>query len=440
MKSANLSPESTRAARLLHVAGGLSTLAYATLAIASHLQPERLVWVLFSCMGMAWFTTLAAASVARNLSPATPLRWILAYGLLFRTIGFFAHPILEDDFYRFLWDGRMFALTGTPYGVAPSEFFGDPALNERFESILNQVNHPQIPTLYSPVSEVAFLASYWIAPGALWALKLVLIGAELGAFAAVRRWLTPAATVLWFWCPLLVQETAFSAHPDALGLVAMTGALAAARVGRATIAGVLLGLAVGARPFAVFLLPFLLSSGWRHTLAGFIGAFALLHAPFLGGNAGPWAGLGTFATTWEFNSAAFALLQVAVGAGPAKLIGAMIFGAGYVVVVWRWWRTGAEHETPPGDLCFGLLFLVSPVINPWYLQWLVPFVAVRPRTWTIGFLVMVTLSYATFQNLDPGSDLGFNHPNWVRPVEFGAIALAGLTPWIWRRWRLRRGS
>jgi len=433
-------PQSTRAERLLHVAGILSSLAYAMLAIASRLQPERLVWVLVSCMGMVWFTALAAAGVVRNLSAATPFRWILAYGLLFRTIGFLGEPIFEDDFYRFLWDGRMFAVAGSPYGSAPSELFGDPGLNERFESILNQVNHPQIPTLYGPVFEFAFLASYWIAPGELWALKLILIGAELGAFAALRRWLTPWAAVFWFWCPLLIQETAFSAHPDALGLVAMAGAVASARVGRTTMAGVLMGLAVGARPFAALLLPFLLPSGWRRILAGFIGALTLLHAPFLGGNAGPWAGLGTFATTWEFNSAAFAVLQVAFGAGPAKVIGAIIFGAGYLVMLRRWWRTGTEHETPPGDLCFGLLFLVSPVINPWYLQWLVPFVAVQPRTWTIAFLMMVTLSYATFQNLNPVSDLGFNHPYWVRPVEFGVIALASLTPWLWRRWRLRRES
>jgi hypothetical protein len=440
MKPATCSSESARTARRLHVAGALSTFAYAALAIASHLQPERLVWVLLFCMGMVWFIALAAAGAVGNLSAVRPIRWILAYGLLFRAIGFFGQPIFEDDFYRFLWDGRMFAVNGTPYGVAPSESFGDPALDERFESILNQVNHPQIPTLYGPVFQFVFLASYWMAPGALWALKLILIGAELGAFAVLRRWLTPAATLLWLWCPLVIQETAFSAHPDALGLVAMTGALASARVGRASFAGVLMGVAVGARPFAVLLLPFLLSSGWRRTLAGFIGAIALLHAPFLVGNAGPWGGLGTFAMTWEFNSAAFAVLQVAFGAGPAKLIGAMIFGASYLMILRRWWPTDAEYKMPPGDLCFGLLFLVSPVINPWYLQWLVPFVAVRPRAWTITFLMMVTLSYATFQNLDPLSDLGFHHPNWVRPVEFGAIALAGLTPWIWRRWRLRRGS
>ena len=94
---------------------------------------------------------------------------------------------------------------------------------------MKQVNHPQIPTLYGPVFEFAFLVSYWIAPGELWALKLVPIGAELGAFAALGRWLKPAATVLWLWCPLFIQQTAFSAHPDALGLVAMTGALASTR-------------------------------------------------------------------------------------------------------------------------------------------------------------------------------------------------------------------
>src|SRR5690606_20873583 len=136
-------------------------------------------------MGVAWTGTLIAARAAGKSSAF--LRVVWSYGILFRAIGFVSPPVLEDDFYRFLWDGRMFAISGTPYGKAPADFFEEPGLGERFEWILNGINHAELPTVYGPVCELAFLAAYLIAPGRLWPLKLMLIVADLAAIALLRR-------------------------------------------------------------------------------------------------------------------------------------------------------------------------------------------------------------------------------------------------------------
>ena len=86
---------------------------------------------------------------------------------------------------------------------------------------------------------------------------------------------------------------------------------------------------------------------------------------------------------------------------------------------------------PPGDRLHRLLLLLAPVVNPWYLLRVLPFAAIRPRPWAWTASEVVLLSYATGlkdMNLHP-----FGHPWWVRPVEYGAIALAVAIGIVFRR-------
>ena len=72
----------------------------------------------------------------------------------------------------------------------------------------------------------------------------------------------------------------------------------------------------------------------------------------------------------------------------------------------------------------GALFLLSPVVNPWYVLWLLPFVVLRPSCWGIVAPAAVSLSYIHGHNLGDEKLLGYAHPVWVRPLEYGMIALA----------------
>ncbi len=65
-----------------------------------------------------------------------PLGRMLLWALLFRLCGLYGGPLLEDDFWRYLWDGFRFAAAGTPYGAAmPSRSSPSPGVtgfSERF--------------------------------------------------------------------------------------------------------------------------------------------------------------------------------------------------------------------------------------------------------------------------------------------------------------------
>jgi hypothetical protein len=173
----------------------------------------------------------------------------------------------------------------------------------------------------------------------------------------------------------------------------------------------------------------------------FAASFLVAYVPFwLQGTAADFAGLAEFAKDWEFNSSIYALARLASGTQAAKVICALIFFAAWVLLWWRWNKSfmspAASNRMPPGALIYGALFLTSTTVNPWYLQWLIPFVAVEPGL--IGFTAMalVSLSYVTGLNAGISALGNFEHPIWVRIVEYGGITLTAMIQgWRWNEER-----
>ncbi len=72
-------------------------------------------------------------------------------------------------------------------------------------------------------------------------------------------------------------------------------------------------------------------------------------------------------------------------------------------------------------MCCSRSFCSTPVLNPWYLVWLAPFVALAPTRRAVALLAVVPLSYATGLNLGDPTLATYGQPNWVRPIEFGIL-------------------
>lgn len=87
-------------------------------------------------------------------------------------------------------------------------------------------------------------------------------------------------------------------------------------------------------------------------------------------------------------------------------------------------QTGGQW--PRGDWLYGGFFLLSPVVNPWYLLWMLPFTALRPAAWSLAALALVSTSYLCGLHAGAAALGPYEHPAWLRPLEYGGIALAGL--------------
>ena len=240
-------PPSKNGVRLV-AAGCVTAVAWGAIAWCSHTTAAPLggmlatMFVTWTALGWAW----------RRISQSET-RAVLGFALGFRLIAFFAAPVMEDDPHRFLWDGYRFAASGDPYAEAPQARFDDATIPGDFCAVLDRINHPDVPTVYGPLTQWVFRLSHAIAPARLWPWKLILFGAEATIVALLWSGLSARGRLLLAWCPLAIFETGFNAHPDVLAIALIVAAWWLGRGAHPLAAGAAAGLAVATKVFALLL-------------------------------------------------------------------------------------------------------------------------------------------------------------------------------------------
>ncbi len=332
---------------------------------------------------------------------------VLLFALLFRLIGFFVFPILEDDFYRFLWDGRLLVEEGSPYGIPPSSFFADANLSDKFSDILGSINHPDVSTIYGPVLQWLFAVAYLVAPGELWPLKVIILFADIGVIALLLFILKLRNApfyhiILYAWSPLIIKEFIVSVHPDVIGVLLLLLGIILSFRGLAYWSAVVLALAVSAKIFAFIVVPLLLGFAVKRWLV-FIAVCVLVSIPL--GVKAAWVpdGLVVMATHWFFNAPLYSLLTLDIfmpllSFNEIKVLLLSIFSC-----IWFYFffikSLNENSLTIRGDYLFLFFFLCLPAFNAWYLVWLLPFAVIWPTRWAWVASFSIFLSYASGINL-----------------------------------------
>ncbi len=424
--------------QLIDAAGFACAVGYGVLAWLARQPGEPPLPAFFAIVGCAFALTVTVFACHGRTGKPVPVARLLLWALVFRVCGLIGGPFYEDDFFRYLWDAFRFAADGTPYGAAPEAFFVDPAVPPAFQAVLDEINHPHLATIYGPVTQLAFLLGYAVSPASVAVLQAEFILVDLLLVCLLLRLAPARAVLLYAWCPLVVKEIAFTAHPDVLCVLLLLAAVLAAGRQRLKTAAVLLGLSVGAKVIALLLVPFVLMRARAKHWAWFAATVALVYAPFVLQGGTDLATLAIFAEQWRFNAAAFGVLADVFSAEHARLV------AGVGLLAFCCWRYRVERRAgnavPRGDLLFGALLLLSPVVNPWYLVWLLPFAAIHPSAWAWMASAAVLLSYVTGLNLADVRLGAYEQPVWVRPLEYGLIALALCGDLLWPRLRRRLGN
>lgn len=406
---------------IVHIAGTMSASAYIMLAWwPSNIGPLPL-WLFYSLLGMAVTSVVFVFWQSRNtqLSPQLVLLW----AIIFRIIGLLGTPIYEDDYYRYLWDAYQFANQGTPYGIAPADFFTDDKIPLAFQGVLDGINYPDVKTIYAPSFQILFLLAYWIAPGEVWALQLLLCVADIGLIVLLLKLTTARWALLYAWSPLVIKEIAFTAHPDGFGALLLVAAVAAQQQRYWLGCVFFLALSIAAKIFALIAAPLILCRlPWRYRFycCGFVFIFYL---PFVIQGGSDIAGLVVLASEWQFNSSLYILLRQLLSPMPTKILLASVFLSFYCFYLYRHYRSTSDN-IPRLDLVYGGFFLIAPVVNAWYLLWLLPFAVVYPSLWAWTFSLVVLLSYTT--GLTGASEhlAAFQIPVWILTLEYGAVLIA----------------
>lgn len=227
---------------------------------------------------------------------------IFSFALSTRLVAVFTNPILEVDFYRYLWDGKVVAAGVSPYRYAPEQVLNSsPTEDDRLGrlkrlaiesetnfTILSRIHFESHTTIYPPVSQAVFaLSMKWLPSSTsvglhIVAMKLVLVLFDIGTMLLVL-WLlrkldvSAAWLIVYAWNPLVIKEIANSAHLDSiatffllLSIALLIGWRAAAAKTRSWLlcaSAITLAGAVGAKLFPVILLPAMAVFVARQSLA-----------------------------------------------------------------------------------------------------------------------------------------------------------------------------
>lgn len=377
-------------------------------------------------------------------------RWVppgpaaIAVSALVLRLLVWAGPVrFDDDLWRYLWDGVATLAGVSPYRFAPQavaefdreldplilgeeraaelETLAARAADPAAGALLSRINFPHLPTIYPPLSQLAFAAVALLDPGGERLWRAVAGGADLAVVLLLMQVLRALGRPVWWAAPYALHplpalEFAAAGHQDPLGIACLLAAvLALIRLRRAA-AGAWLAAAA-----AVKLFPVVLALPWARRL-GLSGAAALAAAglvlalPFaLMGLPDP-AGLAAYLGGWEFFSGPYAVL----GAG-ARLLGLdAVFpsrGTGgrfllaAVLALAAWAGRRRLQGLAGGLLGLELLLILSPVVDPWYVPWGLASGAIRGSTAWPVFALLVPVSY--FGLTSEGHPWGLRLLAWV---------------------------
>jgi len=383
----------------------------------------------FSSMGAASFIIpLAVAGIAYLLAireffstPRFPHRVIVigvVLAALWHVPFLLMSPGSDDDIRRYVWDGRVQRLGYNPYIVVPS----DPALGGLHTPETRTLNNPDVPSPYPAGAQLFFRAVTAIRES-VFALKVAFVVCDLAIVLVLLDILRSSGqgahwVLAYAWNPLLAIEVAGSGHIDIVGvLLLLVSAAALLRRWRA-VAAMSFGLAVSVKLLPIVLLPLY----WRRVrmrdaaLAAIV--VGLLYVPFFNHGRIPIGSLGTYVQRFRFNDPVFATLERVMA--PQVVAGLAVL-VGFLTAIWMR-RTAPASSADAFAWPMAASLLCAPVVYPWYLLWLLPFLRSASTVPIIIWTVSIIPTYYVWHLRTLGRP--WLVPGWIMLLEYGCVATA----------------
>ena len=234
---------------------------------------------------------------------------------------------------------------------------------------------------------------------------------------------------VYFWCPLMIKETYNSTHLDIIGISFLCGSIYFLVNSRHTLATFFLALGFLGKLYPAILFPLYIQACFEHCKKSegnpwrtpilnsllFVGVIILGYVPFMGIGLQIFDGLKAYSLYWQSNDSIFACLLFLFKNLPGDLnnitflsnslpvflskltVVCVLMG----VLIWLLLKNTSLIKDPKTFLnqffiLMALVFLLSPIQNPWYLCWVVPFLCLFPNRVWILLTGLVGLYYLDF--------------------------------------------
>lgn len=317
--------------------------------------------------------------------------WLSYLAVLFRLLFLLAIPNLSQDFYRFVWDGRLILEGLNPYLHTPNELMESsiglfPQMNTLYEGMgaLSAKHYSNYPPVHQmPFIIAAFISKHSIL-GSIVVLRLILISADLGILVFGKKLLKklnkPTRTMYWFILnPLVIIELTGNLHFEGLMLCLFIMSLYFIHSKKLHMAAVVMALSIAVKLVPVLSLPLFLNKlGWKKSVLFYsvtAAVFIILFIPFFsfGLLENFSATIGLWFSNFEFNASVYYFLKETLeNINGVSVINSMgIIVACVVTLQTSYLLLKKKKET--GQIILMILWIlsgyyfISTTVHPWYI-------------------------------------------------------------------------
>ncbi len=322
---------------------------------------------------------------------------IIFLGLLFRLTLFPTSPTTSNDVYRYLWEGKVLATGHNPFTKAPN----DTSLIPLRDEVYNKVTFKEVSAIYPPVSQLAFVAGYYIKKNSVTALKLIYLLSELITLLVLLKLLYLKKKnlnyiILYAWLPLSIMEYFINAHLDSIGIMFMMLFIYFMEKEKHILSSVTFSLSILSKLYPIVLFPLIIKKlGLKKTIIFSLITVVLVttfYLPFLNWDFTTFTALSNYLSNWEFNGPVYNMLKYFLNDGNLiRLISGSAFVITTGIIAYKY-----KNFTKAAYAVFIALIVFSTTLYPWYLGWIA---ALNPVT---AFYSVTSLLFTSnFTNFTP---------------------------------------
>jgi hypothetical protein len=423
----------------VYVAAGVATVAIHAHLARSPLPAHAPALPLLVHLGLAFLVFLPALRAARRLGGERPLPvlfWCFLVAGASLVVYLPSSVLVSSEVTRYQWNGDLAGAGFNPYEFSPD----DPEVADLRAEFPGEIPHPEQKAIYPPLAEILFYVLSRTGWDSLFTYRLLFSTLTLLCGVALLRLCAGAGVYLsrvtvFLWHPLLILESGANAHLEVLPLFFLLLSLGLL-ISRHQLSPMgFLGISSMVRIYPVALLPLYVRRVPFYRTLPFLLVVVVSVVPFIGAGRDLVAGAVETLSHARFNPGGFLAVEALCSmVGHPEWSRLAVGGLVFLIAVLLFLTDDGTHASILRRAYYLALppILLGPVVHPWYLVWLIPFLALVPTGHMLRFPILylsgsVLLAYTALD--------GEGIPAWATWVEYGPVVLlAVVVPLLRRRW------
>lgn len=369
-------------------------------------------------------------------------KWLLLGFILFRLVFVFYTPGLSQDYFRFIWDGRLAFQGMNPYLYLPNDLmqspdFIMPEVQELYEGMgpLSAGHYSNYPPLNQFCFWIAGVLSNESLFGAITVLRVMIVAADVGVLCFGKKLLkhlglNPNRIYLYLLNPLVILELTGNLHFEGVMLFFLIWSMYLLYQHKWIQGAVIYALSISIKLLPLLLIPLFYQ---RLKFKNFIlfgtiaiGVNILLFLPFVSEQLieNYTETIGLWFTKFEFNASLFYIIRyIGYQFTGYNIIGTVGRFTPFIVIIMVGLFAFLRQNKSITELFTAMLlmlscyFFLSTTIHPWYIISLVILSVFTTYNYALLWSGLVMLSYYAYSNPD------FKESYVLLSIEYGVVIL-----------------